>query len=716
MLQKPPPWEWDVAVHTTAPAPPGLPVAPPTGTTLPNSGPFGPPRNTNVYQQALQVFTTRLDSEYQIKAGNIPHAIEVDLAAARLEESMHPLPPAAAILRELGVRSRVIQRKTAELQHQTVLSNGFYGSDPTHITVSQFLARAQALDKHLAPNGPAMNLWRQSYRAAFEAKLLAQTVALLHQQQVNVHNWLVSVQANDQAQAAADEAARQAAEHARIVAEQQRQQALAEAARQQREQEEQRAREQQRLAAQAEAQRLAVEQARLTAEVAARNLAAEQARLEQLAQAARIAEQEQDQRRTESALLEEQRKARLRARRKKKRDHRRAARAEARYLADQARVQAQWQAEAVAAGQIPTLANVGSRAAFGPVFAGTRGTVVTSRATALALRSALRTAVSIATTAITVSATPVLVGFAALLLPSPMGNGDLYSASVPLSELAPDVTADLYERAANGGEINLPVRLAARTLGKQTEIVVVSTDGVTVPANVPVTLAQFDATRNVYVSGSADAKGPIVTWTPLVEPLSSSTDLPFPDTDVPVYEGATITPSIGRLDPFPQFDLYGLGGFITVFPIDSGIPATFTMFRDRRQDPGVVSGNGRALAGRWLGGASTPEGAPIPAQIADKLRGREFSSFRAFRRAFWKAVASDERLSIEFKRLNRVDMRDGLSPSADPAEQVGKRAKMEIHHVTPVNEGGAVYDVDNLRLMTPRQHINAHSKKGERQE
>ncbi|WP_432219550.1 S-type pyocin domain-containing protein [Pseudomonas kribbensis] len=715
MLQKPPPWEWDVAVHTTAPAPPGLPVTPPTGTTLPNSGPFGPPRNTHAYQQALQVFTTRLDTEYQLKAGNIPQAIEVDLAAARLEESMHPLPPAAAILRELGVRSRVIQRKTAELQHQTVLSHGFYGSDPTHITVYQFLERAQALDRRLAPDGPAIALWRQSYRAAFEAKLLAQTIAVLHQQQANVHNWLISVQASDQAQAAAAEAARQAAEHARFLAQQQHQQALAEAARQQREQEEQQAREQQRLAAQAEAQRLAVEQARLAAEAAARHLAAERARLEQLAQAALEAEREQNRQKAERALLEE-RRARQRARRKKKREHRRAARAEARFLADQARVQAQWQAEAVAPGQIPTLANVGSRAAFGPVFAGTGGTVVTSRATALALRSALRTAVSVATAAVTVSATPVLVGFAALLLPSPMGNGDLYSASVPLSELAPDVTADLYERAASGGEVNLPVRLAARTQGKKTEIVVVSTDGATVPANVPVTLAQFDATRNVYVSSIADAKGPIVTWTPLVEPLSSSTDLPFSDTDVPVYEGATITPSIGRLDSFPQLDLYGLGGFITVFPIDSGIPATFTMFRDRRQDPGVVSGNGRAIAGRWLGGASMPEGAPIPAQIADKLRGLEFSSFRSFRRAFWKAVASDERLSIEFKRLNRVDMRDGLSPSADPAEQVGRRAKMEIHHVMPVNEGGAVYDVDNLRLMTPRQHINAHSKKGERQE
>jgi hypothetical protein len=113
-----------------------------------------------------------------------------------------------------------------------------------------------------------------------------------------------------------------------------------------------------------------------------------------------------------------------------------------------------------------------------------------------------------------------------------------------------------------------------------------------------------------------------------------------------------------------------------------------------------------------LGTASKPEGAPIPAEIADTLRGREFSSFRAFRRAFWKAVANDEVLNDQFTLFNKVDMRIGLSPSAHPSEQVGGKTKFEIHHIKPISEGGSVYDIDNLRVLTPKQHIETHSKRG----
>jgi hypothetical protein len=74
--------------------------------------------------------------------------------------------------------------------------------------------------------------------------------------------------------------------------------------------------------------------------------------------------------------------------------------------------------------------------------------------------------------------------------------------------------------------------------------------------------------------------------------------------------------------------------------------------------------------------SSTLEGAPIPANVADKLQGREFSSFNAFRRAFWKAVANEQLLMDQFTQLNKIDMRDGFSPSAIPSEQVGGTEKV----------------------------------------
>ncbi|MFJ2480341.1 S-type pyocin domain-containing protein [Pseudomonas sp. NPDC087598] len=759
-MQKPPPWELTEPVHTKGIAPAGMQPAKGTIGSYRYNGTFGTTRNSARYQPILQSHIGILEREFQTSTANIPQSIEVQLAATRQEESTHPLPPAAAIIRELGVRNKLIQRTSAELQHQTNLSHSFYGSDPTSKSADQFLSRALVVDKVLRPDGPGMNLWKQSYRAALQAKLLTQQLALLHQQQVNVHNWLANVQANDQAQAAAAEVARQAAEQARVAAEQQRQREVAEVARMERVS----------LAELAEAQRLAKERTRIASEQqvkdlrdaarrehehylaqkkariaalaearrsAADQVAAERARFEVKAETLRRAEAERGlseiaQRtqkaerwrlreralRAEEALYRAQaEKARrerilqgiLEAQEKNRQQALLDALAEPARQAEQARLRTQWLAQTEARWHNPVFANVGSAAAYGPTFAGTLGNIRNSPPNAQALRVALRAAVPIALTALSTAA----VGFAALLVPSELGNGDLFSASVPLSELAPDLDADLYELATAGREVDLPVRLGSRTSGNRVEVVVVSTDGVTVPSKVPVVLARFDAQKNIYVSSatSTESKGPVVTWTPLVNPLNPSTDLPVADTDLPIYEGADVTLDSGRIDPFPQLDQYGFGGWVTVFPIDSGIPPIFTMFRDRRQDPGIASGMGQTVSGNWLEAAATQQGAPIPTQIADKLRGREFSSFRAFRRAFWKAVSADPQLNSELFHLSKIETKKGLAVRADIEDQVGKKIKYDLHHVNPVGNGGEVYDIDNLRLLTPKQHIETHASK-----
>lgn len=59
-----------------------------------------------------------------------------------------------------------------------------------------------------------------------------------------------------------------------------------------------------------------------------------------------------------------------------------------------------------------------------------------------------------------------------------------------------------------------------------------------------------------------------------------------------------------------------------------------------REAPGIAT-NGAPLppaTGPWLRGSEGNAGA-VPGQVADKLRGRRFSSFDEFRAAFWKAVA-----------------------------------------------------------------------------
>ncbi|WP_415773281.1 S-type pyocin domain-containing protein [Pseudomonas sp. LB3P38] len=666
-----PVYQIDTPVVTIGVAPDHMIPAPRTSNDN-RAGPFG--HGVGAYNQNMtkvQKTTKALEQEYQIKASQLPESIEAELAATRLQGPTNPLPPSQSLVRELGVLNKLTQQKTAEFHSKTVTANAFYGGDPFNRHINEFMKKATTIKKWPGPDGIAMQALVQSLRAAHDAKLLSQTIQSLNQRTVNAQNLLRVVQANEEAQRAAAELAR-INEEAAV-----------------------RAREQARLAATENARRAAAERARVVAETAAQQVAAERARLQAQAKAKWEAEWER---------FRVQREVDTQALMKKFAEFQR-----------QVRVEKQQKTEKEAQGprDSPTFANTGTTAVFGPVFTGATGTSGINPTTSLTLRSALRTAVSTATAVLSTATAPVLVGFATLLAPSRLGNADLFSVSVPLSELAPVPTTDLNKLAAAGGAINLPLTLGSKTMGNRVEILVATTDGVTVPTSVPVRLAHFDVRKNVYVSGSTVSNGPVITWTPLVEPQNPSTEFPLIDADLPIYEGATVTPNTGRIDPFPELDCYGFGGFITVFPIDSEIPPTFTMFRDRRQDPGVVSGGGQSVSGSWLGAASTLGGAPIPKQIADKLRGREFSSFNSFRRAFWRAVANDQFLIDQFTSFNKSDIRYGLSPSAHSSEQVGGRKKFEIHHINPISEGGSVYDIDNLRVLTPKQHIETHSKKGE---
>jgi len=115
------------------------------------------------------------------------------------------------------------------------------------------------------------------------------------------------------------------------------------------------------------------------------------------------------------------------------------------------------------------------------------------------------------------------------------------------------------------------------------------------------------------------------------------------------------------------------------------------------------------VTGIWLDTASQGEGVPIPSQIADQLRGKEFKNFRAFREAFWKAVANDPELSKQFNPGSLAVMRDGSAAYVRESEQVGGRVKIEIHHKNQITDGGGVYDIDNLTAVTPKRHIEIHS-------
>jgi len=123
-----------------------------------------------------------------------------------------------------------------------------------------------------------------------------------------------------------------------------------------------------------------------------------------------------------------------------------------------------------------------------------------------------------------------------------------------------------------------------------------------------------------------------------------------------------------------------------------------------RRLPGVVKGVGKVIQGdRWLRGSHGNAGF-VPSQIAQRLAGRQFKNFDAFRKAFWEEVAADANLSKGFTFDDLVAMRNGNAPAVDARQALGGRATYELHHAKPIQHGGEVYDVDNIVVVTPRYH------------
>ena len=64
----------------------------------------------------------------------------------------------------------------------------------------------------------------------------------------------------------------------------------------------------------------------------------------------------------------------------------------------------------------------------------------------------------------------------------------------------------------------------------------------------------------------------------------------------------------------------------------------------------------------------------------------------------------------QFKLGNQGNLRKGNAPYPIPDEQAGGRVTFEIHHIEEIQHDGEVYDIDNLRIVTPQNHIRIHKK------
>ncbi|PSH11632.1 S-type pyocin domain-containing protein [Yersinia pseudotuberculosis] len=287
-----------------------------------------------------------------------------------------------------------------------------------------------------------------------------------------------------------------------------------------------------------------------------------------------------------------------------------------------------------------------------------------------------------------------------------------FVGSISLSAMGLPATESL----ASQGEMALPVRMRiidAKDWIGCTEIYAVKTGVAGVLPKVKVGAAQYDESTGVYTFTTDSTPPRTLIFTPAQPPGAESRPILAPPGSTAATLQHTgemiikpvITPTIL---PLPQLYARDFHDYIIWFPADSGLEPVYVYLKSPRDEPGVVTGRGERITGIWLAGAGKDMGVPIPAQIADKLRGRRFSNFGRFRAAFWKVVGEDPNLVKYFKSGNLGNIKNGKAPSPKEREQVGRRVKYELHHLKPISKNGAVYNIENIRVLTPKRHIDIH--------
>ncbi|POP63966.1 S-type pyocin domain-containing protein [Pseudomonas syringae] len=295
------------------------------------------------------------------------------------------------------------------------------------------------------------------------------------------------------------------------------------------------------------------------------------------------------------------------------------------------------------------------------------------------------------------------------MYPQPLGDAELPPAVIatPLSQLNLPPHIDLHYLASVKGTLDVPRRLTSDEAGTSATRWVAA-DGVKVGTKVRVRTFTYNAQNNSYEFIRDGESTPALIWTPIARPADSSTSSPAEPPALPVDPGNVVTPFVPELEAYPAIDRDDPDDYILISPIDSGLPNSYLLFKDPRSIPGVASGYGEAVTATWLRGPTASQPAPIPSSVAEKLSGRPFASFAKLREAIWLEVSKDPELSRHLGELNLQELSNKRAPRAPLADRVGKRVKYEIHHKHRVSEGGSVYDLDNLIIMTPKDHIQTH--------
>ena len=134
----------------------------------------------------------------------------------------------------------------------------------------------------------------------------------------------------------------------------------------------------------------------------------------------------------------------------------------------------------------------------------------------------------------------------------------------------------------------------------------------------------------------------------------------------------------------------------------------------KKNTPGIVTGlftSSVPLTGNTIRNSDFTTIA-IPQEVAQQLVGKEFSSFDELRGAIYEAIGNSS-YAAEYSTRNQNFMLGLQAPYAPRNLQTGEsysQQKYNIHHVKPVEDGGDVYNLDNLEIVAPKTHDEIHAE------
>ncbi|VVM39050.1 S-type pyocin domain-containing protein [Pseudomonas fluorescens] len=687
-----------------------------------------------------------IDSDYQQKLINLPDQIQMEISNSGAIRSTTILTTdPASIAHDKVIIDRLTQQKSQLLQNSLAEANSFYGSDPHNKSEKEYINAFNSYLQQDRRPGETYQHWVRAYSAGYTAKLYSESIRLLnersHQLGAAYMSALARQEAERQAQAAALALrAKAEAEHAARVATQiAKAKADAEYAAS--------------IAAQtAKAKADAEYAARIAAQIAQ---AEHEAREEALWEAEKKKAKERVRKREAKKQAERRKKIEVASKvaadfdsmlnqftqnRPEDIDEKllwmkdRYQGLRAKYLEVSKAENAvggfyrapgkenRWNALNNVQNEIKTLIRLkhkieivqippasGAIIAVRPLVSTTDGLIAGFEGSPFSLNNALSTLNSLRTA---ITSGPIST-FLALVFYSPsLGNGEIQRnpivLTIPLAQLDPDKNHERIGRPATLYGISRRVTSSIR--GDHTQLILESTD-----YSFPVRVRQavLDSTTNQYTFTTEGLVPITLTWTPKSPPgiaNSSSTELPITQSPIRIYPGARVTQVDARLDEHPACSHDDPDDYILEFPIESGIESIYMMATrgGPRYEPGTATGKGQEVGENWLAGATQPNGSPVPTQIADQLRGQDFRSFDRFREKFWRSVAADPKLSKQFSKADLKLLTNGAAPSTDEVDSVGRRDKYEIHHIEHIKDGGEVYNIDNLTVITPSAHIELH--------